>query len=151
LFSRTRRLNFCWTDFSEAAAASLFERLPYLESVNLGANRNRVVGANTAAIKSLTEHCIYIKELTVSLQQISESVLCETIAHYGPQLHKLSIRCDGRETLKSVAQHATHVKNLTIRAAEEDHGSIVGILQRCRELVHLEMVSWMVQDVPTVV
>ncbi|KAI9278801.1 hypothetical protein BDA99DRAFT_493174 [Phascolomyces articulosus] len=273
LFSNTRRLNFCWTDFSEEAVTSLLQKLPYLSSVDLGANRNRVVGANTAAVKSLQEHCIHIKELTISLQQVSESVLCDTIAHYGPQLHKLSIRCDGRETLKSVAQHATHVKNLTIRAAgtttitttttaaapnittttvsnmnhsnnpshttvqqqnqrpssvnasslttttihhnttnrvrgspptlssslsqlpsttvirnnnnnninamnirqqqhqpwimmqqgngvdqqqqqqeeEEDHGSIVGILQRCKELVHLEMVSWMVQDVPTVV
>ncbi|KAG2219383.1 hypothetical protein INT45_006091 [Circinella minor] len=246
LFSNTRRLNFCWTDFSEAAVSSLFKRLPYLECVDLGANRNRVIGANTTAIKSLTEHCACIKELTISLQQVSESVLCDTIAYYGPQLYKLSIRCDGRETLKSVAEHATHVKNLTIRAGtttttvtnntnttqqqqqqqgqsstlsisnngnyhnrvdgssptlqpttttindntmatsdrsavrnnqssaqqrqrrqpwimmngigeeqdeeeEEDYGSIVGILQRCRELVHLEMVSWMVQDVPIVV
>ncbi|KAI7859590.1 hypothetical protein BDC45DRAFT_425592, partial [Circinella umbellata] len=151
LFSNTRHLNFCWTDFSEAAVSSLFKRLPNLECVDLGANRNRVIGANTTAIKSLTEYCACIKELTISLQQVSESVLCDTIAYYGPQLYKLSIRCDGRETLKSVAEHATHVKNLTIRAEEEDHGSIVGILQRCRELVHLEMVSWMVQDVPIVV
>ncbi|KAI8140776.1 hypothetical protein BJV82DRAFT_519251 [Fennellomyces sp. T-0311] len=154
-FMNTKRLSFCWTDFTQQAVACLLAKLPYLESVDLGANRNRVIGANTAAVQSLADHCPNVNELTISLQQVSESVLCDTIEHYGRQLHTLSIRCDGRDTLKSVAHHATHVKNLTIRASAQHQPSstnpIVGILQRCKELVHLEMVSWMVQDVPTVV
>lgn len=184
-FTKAKNLDLCWTDFSEEAAAQLLQLLPNVETVNLGANRNKNRGANTTAVRSLSEHCPAVKHLTISLQQVSEPVLCDTITYYGPQLHSLSIRCDGRDTLKCVARHATLVKNLTIRAGsiqpppqrvvltlnqpqpmtppsfvttmmaqeqspqnEEQPGSIVGILQRCSQLVRLEMVSWLVEDVP---
>lgn len=184
-FTKAKHLDLCWSDFSQEAAAQLLQLLPNVETVNLGANRNKFRGANTTAVQSLSEHCPRVKHLTISLQQVSESVLCDTITYYGPQLHSLSIRCDGRDTLKCVARHATLVKNLTIRAGsiqpppqrvvlelnqpqhmnppsfvstmvaqdqssqnEEQPGSIVGILQRCSQLVRLEMVSWLVEDVP---
>lgn len=183
-FTKAKHLDLCWSDFSQEAASQLLQLLPNVETVNLGANRNKFRGANTTAVRSLSEHCPRVKHLTISLQQVSESVLCDTITYYGPQLHSLSIRCDGRDTLKCVARHATLVKNLTIRAGsiqpppqrvvlelnqpqhmnppsfvstmaqdqssqnEEQPGSIVGILQRCSQLVRLEMVSWLVEDVP---
>ncbi|KAI9323356.1 hypothetical protein BX666DRAFT_1811884, partial [Dichotomocladium elegans] len=149
VFSKATHLRLCWTDFSEAGVAGLFRLLPNVQQVDLGANRNKIQGANTAAVKAIAEHCSQVTNLAISLQQVSESILCDTIAYYGSQLHSLSIRCDGRDTLRCVARHATQVKDLTIRAGSEpEHGTIVGILQQCPLLVRLEMVSWLVEDVP---
>lgn len=115
------RVDFCWTDFgSEVAAYQIFSFLPGLEHVHLGANRNRVTHANTAAVHALVRCCNKVRDLALSLQQVEQDMLCRAIAAYGSQLEHLSIRCSGPETLHAVAKYATGVKNLIIRAGSTE-------------------------------
>lgn len=116
VFKSTSTLSFFWTDFSESAIRKLLSGFPNLCSVEFGANHNRIHTANDSALKILREHCLDIRDLSVSLQQVAESTLCEVIAFYGPQLRRLSIRCDGPRTLTTVATHAIHVQDLSVRA-----------------------------------
>lgn len=225
--TETTDLRLHWTDFTEQAIHGLFAGMPYLEHIELGANRNRVAGTNTAALWALGQMCPLVRHLSLSLQEVDEAAVCDLISRYGPQLQQLALRCDGSATLRAVARHATHVENLIIRAGnstplttsdmnaaqpapfaartatqrsgrshqrqrqnagrsaalgsrtsraplspltqatqqghfhdaedeeleeeEADDGSITGILQRCRELVRLEMVAWLRQDIPNVI
>ncbi|ORY93765.1 hypothetical protein BCR43DRAFT_495284 [Syncephalastrum racemosum] len=114
--TETTELRLHWTDFTEQAIRGLFAGMPYLEHIELGANRNRIAGINTAAIWALGQSCPLVRHLSLSLQQVDEEAVCDLIARYGPQLQQLALRCDGSATLWTVARHATHVENLVIRA-----------------------------------
>lgn len=70
---------------------------------------------------------------------------------YGPQLEQLSIRCEGSKTIKTILQHATYLQRLVIRHSDCNYNDVTNILKECESLNHLEMVSWPVQEVPTVV
>ncbi|KAG0170626.1 hypothetical protein DFQ28_010459 [Apophysomyces sp. BC1034] len=175
-FNKLTSLSFIWTDFSKEAIQKLLKSLPQLKEANFGANHNRILRANDSALEALGNHCSHINHLSVSLQEVNEASLCSIIAHYGSQLKHLSIRCASSDTLRTVATHATHVEQLVIRSSgdvtqqtrrqrqqrtqnepeEEDEeeaveDNVMGILRHCRGLVRLEMVSWMVQDVPWIV
>ncbi|KAG0168152.1 hypothetical protein DFQ28_004441 [Apophysomyces sp. BC1034] len=173
VLENTTSLSLFWTDFSEPAVARLLTGLPHLTQVDFGANHNRDDTANGFAVQALQKHCSRVQDLSVSLQQVSELVLCNAVAFYGPQLRRLSIRCDGPQTLRAVATHASSIECLIVRAmawpaqstlqAEADEeeeeetaekkveGSMTGILLRCQRLVHLEMASWMIEEIPGVV
>lgn len=130
LFKHATRLSFFWTDFTQAAMAHLISRLPELTSVHFGANHNRIHAANNSALQILREHCPRVQDLSVSLQQVDESTLCDVIEHYGPQLRQLSFRCDSPRTLKAVAMYAIHLKDLTVRAAGAPLSSVAISRQR---------------------
>ncbi|KAF7726574.1 hypothetical protein EC973_008619 [Apophysomyces ossiformis] len=175
-FNNLTSVSFVWTDFSKEAIRQLLVSLPCLKQIDFGANHNRILGANDSALEALRDHCSYINHLSVSLQEVNETSLCSVIAHYGSQLKRLSIRCASADTLKTVATHATCIEQLVIRSSgdvalqtrrqrqnraqheseeetEEEavEDNVMGILQHCRGLVRLEMVSWMIQDVPWIV
>ncbi|KAF7724393.1 hypothetical protein EC973_001118 [Apophysomyces ossiformis] len=170
-FKSAGSLTLFWTDFSEPAVSRLLAALPRLVQVDFGANHNRDSTANGLAVQALQNHCSHIQDLSISLQQVSEPTLCDAIAFYGSQLRRLSIRCDGPQTLTAVATHANSIECLIIRAttwpsqpplateAEEEEeasdnivkGSMKGILLCCQRLEHLELASWMTDEIPSVV
>ncbi|KAI9482765.1 MAG: hypothetical protein EXX96DRAFT_555537 [Benjaminiella poitrasii] len=150
-------LNFIWTDFTVDAIQQLLQSMPNLGRVVLGANHNRKPQANDSALHLLTEHCQHIQDLSVSLQQVKEGSLCRVIQSYGPQLRHLSIRCEGSDTLGAISRYTKQLQHLIIRCCNsEGHATAAGfhvmqLLQTCRHLDHLEMVSWPLHDVPSVV
>ncbi|GAN01957.1 hypothetical protein MAM1_0014c01394 [Mucor ambiguus] len=148
-----KNLNLLWTDFSAEAIRQLFSFTPNLDRVILGANHNRKAMANDAALQYLTEHCTQIKDLSISLQQVKEASLCQVIQVYGPQLQHLSIRCEGNDTLWAISQHTKQLRQLVIRCSNYTGGyhSVMHVLQDCRSLQHLEMVSWPLHDMPSIV
>ncbi|CAO3617077.1 unnamed protein product [Mucor fragilis] len=148
-----RNLNLLWTDFSADAIRQLFSFTPNLNRVILGANHNRKAMANNAALQSLTEHCTQVRDLSISLQQVKEASLCQVIEMYGSQLQHLSIRCEGNDTLWAISQHTKQLRQLVIRCSNYTGGyhSVMNVLQDCRSLQHLEMVSWPLHDVPSIV
>lgn len=148
-----KNLNLLWTDFSADAIRQLFSLTPNLNRVTLGANHNRKAMANDAALQCLTEHCAQVKDLSISLQQVKEASLCRVIEMYGSQLQHLSIRCEGNDTLWAISQHTKQLRQLIIRCSNYTGGyhSVMNVLQDCRSLQHLEMVSWPLHDVPSIV
>lgn len=188
VFQNATKLSLSWTDFGEPAMVDLLRCLPQLETICFGANHNRIPAANDAALRALPLYCPKVRRLEVSLQQVSESTLCDTIAFYGHQLERLSVRCDGPRTLRAVATYATQVHDLVVRGngaamannrplirrpngttqneqqqrlevsrmetddpeEPEEHG-LLSILRQCEALRHLEIVCWMIQDVPSVI
>ncbi|KAL9548029.1 hypothetical protein PS6_006830 [Mucor atramentarius] len=148
-----KNLNLLWTDFSADAIRQLFSLTPNLNRVTLGANHNRKAMANDAALQCLTEHCTQVKDLSISLQQVKEASLCQVIEVYGSQLQHLSIRCEGNDTLWAISQHTKQLRQLIIRCSNYTGGyhSVMNVLQDCRSLQHLEMVSWPLHDVPSIV
>ncbi|ORY97516.1 hypothetical protein BCR43DRAFT_489913 [Syncephalastrum racemosum] len=189
VFQNATKLSLSWTDFGEPAMTDLLCCLPHLETVCFGANHNRTPEANDAALRILPLHCPKVRHLEVSLQQVSETTLCNTIAFYGNQLERLSVRCDGPRTLHAVATYATRVHDLVVRGngaitltdsrplirrpngttrneqqrrlevsmmetneqeEPEEHG-LLSILRQCEALRRLEIVCWMIQDVPGVI
>lgn len=144
-------LNLMWTDFSTEAIRQLLYITPNLNRVVLGANHNRKRLANDTALKVLTEQCQDIKSLSISLQQVKEISICEVIQKYGSQLEHLSIRCEGSDTIKTISQYTTKLQHLVIRCNNSGYNNVMNILRQCRSLNHLEMISWPLQDVPTVV
>ncbi|KAF1805901.1 hypothetical protein FB192DRAFT_1276306 [Mucor lusitanicus] len=148
-----KNLHFLWTDFSADAIRQLFSFTPSLNRVVLGANHNRKAMANDAALQCLTQHCTQIKDLSISLQQVKEASLCQVIQVYGSQLQHLSIRCEGNDTLWAISQHTKQLRQLVLRCSNYTGGyhSVMNVLQDCRSLQHLEMVSWPLHDVPSIV
>ncbi|KAL9545553.1 hypothetical protein MBANPS3_007088 [Mucor bainieri] len=148
-----KNLDLLWTDFSADAIRQLFSFTPNLNRVILGANHNRKAMANDAALQHLTEHCTQVKDLSISLQQVKEASLCQVIERYGLQLQHLSIRCEGNDTLWAISQHTKQLRQLVIRCSNYTGGyhSVMNVLQDCRSLQHLEMVSWPLHDVPSIV
>ncbi|KAI8646293.1 hypothetical protein BD408DRAFT_410516 [Parasitella parasitica] len=146
-------LNLLWTDFSADAIRQLFSFAPNLNRVFLGANHNRKPMANDTALQLLTSNCLHVKDLSISLQQVKEASLCEVIRMYGAQLQHLSIRCEGNDTLWAISQYTKQLRQLVIRCSNYAGGyhSVIHVLQDCRALQHLEMVSWPVHDVPSIV
>ncbi|CAO3638961.1 unnamed protein product [Cunninghamella blakesleeana] len=191
-----KKIEFLWTDFSSTAITTLFSMLPELTFVHFGANHNRLENANTLAIKSLKHYCSKIQGLHIRLQQIEPTTLSEVITHYGHQLINLGIQCQDKHVLKTVAQHANNIKQLTLHASpvlssalEEDNqeemedtslikdhylwrtddknnniyhynhlnknekktlDNIIDVVQQCGQLIYMEMVSWGVQDIPSI-
>lgn len=152
-FPNLTNLNLLWTDFSADAIRQLFSYTPKLNRVILGANHNRKPMANDAALQLLTSNCAHVKDLSISLQQIKEASLCQVIQMYGPQLQHLSIRCEGNDTLWAISQFTKQLRQLVIRCSNYTGGyhSVMNVLQDCRSLQHLEMVSWPLHDVPSIV
>ncbi|KAI8374364.1 uncharacterized protein BYT42DRAFT_477000, partial [Radiomyces spectabilis] len=153
-FTKVTHLSLFWTDFSDKSISELLRGLPHLQTVDLGANHNKVPRANDTALEALRANCPLVTHLSVALQQVKEQTLCEAIMQYGHQLKSLSIRCDSVQSLRTVAAHATHVEKLKVSAAgndQEDEGAVIGVLRQCHRLVRLEMVCWMIQDVPGIV
>ncbi|KAI8058957.1 uncharacterized protein B0P05DRAFT_559177 [Gilbertella persicaria] len=147
-----KELTLLWTDFSTEAIEQLLSFTPHLNHIVLGANHNRRPSANNSALHMLAAKCPDIHSLSISLQQIKEDSLCRVIQLYGPQLEYLSIRCEGSNTLMSISQHTKRLKHLVIRCSNyTGYNSVMNVLQHCRSLTHLEMVSWPLHDVPSVV
>jgi hypothetical protein len=149
-----KTLQLMWTDFSREAIRQLFHTAPNITMILLGANHNRTPTANDAALQLLKKCCHHIQHLSISLQQIKETSLCDLVKVYNTQLETLSIRCgDGDNTLTTISHYATNIKHLTIRRSHQTdlNAIMVVLLQKCRRLNRLEMVSWSIQDVPTVV
>ncbi|KAI9361439.1 hypothetical protein BD770DRAFT_383412 [Pilaira anomala] len=144
-------LNLIWTDFSADAIRQLVLITPNLNRVILGANHNRHRLANDESLLILTNHCQTIKDLSISLQQVKESSICQLIRSYGPQLETLSIRCEGNETIQTISQYTKRLQQLTIRCNNSGYNNVMNILEQCQFLTHLEMVSWPLQDVPSIV
>lgn len=149
-FSQTSYLTLVWTDFSSSAISTLLRQLPGLQVVDFGANHNRIYSANDSAISALSQHCPNVQVLHVGLQQVREQTLCETIRRYGSSLTCLDVKCDSVQTLKAVAAHAESLQELTVRAAGPgSYGEdMVHVLRQCKGLGKLEMVCWMLEDVP---
>ncbi|GAB5589721.1 hypothetical protein Unana1_04621 [Umbelopsis nana] len=149
-FSQTSYLTLVWTDFSSSAISTLLRQLPALQVVDFGANHNRIYSANDSAISALSQYCPNVQVLHVGLQQVREQTLCETIRRYGPSLTCLDVKCDSVQTLKAVAAHAESLQELTVRAAGPgSYGEdMVHVLRQCKGLGKLEMVCWMLEDVP---
>ncbi|KAI8579935.1 hypothetical protein K450DRAFT_239798 [Umbelopsis ramanniana AG] len=149
-FSRTSYLTLVWTDFSSSAISTLLRHLPGLQVVDFGANHNRIYSANDSAIFSLSQYCPKVQVLHVGLQQVREQTLCETIRLYGSSLTCLDVKCDSVQTLKAVAAHAESLQELTVRAAGPgSYGDdMIHVLRQCKGLGKLEMVCWMLEDVP---
>ncbi|KAI8150046.1 hypothetical protein BJV82DRAFT_496437, partial [Fennellomyces sp. T-0311] len=150
--SRVKRLSFTWTDFSEMAIGQLLSCLPSLTSVNFGANHNRIRTANDSALNALTQRCISITDLAVSLQQIEDESLCDVIAFYGNRLTQLSIRCEPT-TITAIANCCTNITRLTLRAAgqRQNTHTLLHLLHRCHRLERMELEGWLIQDIPSVV
>ncbi|KAI7891127.1 uncharacterized protein EV154DRAFT_420916 [Mucor mucedo] len=146
-------LNLVWTDFSTAAIRQLWMMTPNLTRVHLGANHNRQKLTNDTALIALTESCPRINDLEVSLQQVQEDSICKLIQTYGSQLERLSVRCEGNDTLRSIAHHTQSLQQLILRCNYSGYYNhhVMHIFQQCQSLTHLEMVSWPLQDVPTIV
>ncbi|CEP18590.1 hypothetical protein [Parasitella parasitica] len=146
-------LNLLWTDFSADAIRQLFSFAPNLNRVVLGANHNRKPMANDTALQLLTANCLHVKDLSISLQQVKETSLCQVIQMYGAQLQHLSIRCEGNDTLWAISQYTKQLRQLVLRCSNYTGGyhSVLHVLQDCRALQHLEMVSWPLHDVPSIV
>ncbi|KAG2185283.1 hypothetical protein INT44_002073 [Umbelopsis vinacea] len=149
-FSQTSYLTLVWTDFSSSAISTLLRHLPGLQVVDFGANHNRIYSANDSAIFSLSQYCPKVQVLHVGLQQVREITLCETIRLYGSSLTCLDVKCDSVQTLKAVAAHAESLQELTVRAAGPgSYGDdMIHVLRQCKGLGKLEMVCWMLEDVP---
>lgn len=158
LFNLTQ-LNLMWTDFTTEAIRQLLIMTPNLNHVVLGANHNRKPLANDSALHVMTQLCPFIKHLEISLQQVKEASLCQLIGVYGSQLENLSIRCEGNETIRQISRLCTKkLQHLVIRCSTNSSNAVVGynqemmhVLEQCHALTHLEMVSWPLQDVPSVV
>ncbi|CAM0137421.1 hypothetical protein VKS41_003219 [Umbelopsis sp. WA50703] len=143
-------LTLVWTDFSSSAITALLRQLPSLQYVDFGANHNRIYSANDSAISALSENCPKVRTLHVGLQQVREQTLCQTIRRYGQALTCLDVKCDSVQTLKTVAAHAECLQELTVRAAGPgSYGEdMIHVLRQCKGLGKLEMVCWMLEDVP---
>ncbi|CAO3659292.1 unnamed protein product [Rhizopus stolonifer] len=151
VFHNVTSLNLMWTDFSLEAAQGLFQSIPHLRQVTLGANHNRKPLDNDTALQILQTICLGLQRLTISLQQVKESTLCALLALYGPQLEQLSIRCEGSQSMKNIADYAKGLQHLVIRHSGCEKNDITNILRECASLSHFEMVSWPIQEVPMVV
>jgi hypothetical protein len=147
-----KELSMLWTDFTTEAIRQLLDFTPNLTRVSLGANHNRKPLANDSALKVLTQHCTQVKDLSVSLQQVKEASLCQVIQQYGAQLEHLSIRCEGNDTLSTIAWCTPRLQRLTIRCSDyTGYNTVLNVLQACLSLTRLEMVSWPLHDVPSIV
>ncbi|KAI8328484.1 hypothetical protein BC941DRAFT_444762 [Chlamydoabsidia padenii] len=153
-------LELDWTDFSSMAIHGLLQLMPHLTHISLGANHNRIKGANTTALEELQQFCPSIHTLKISLQQIHPNVLPKLIMHYGHNLRHLDIQCQDPATLKTVAHYAKKVEQLVIHGVEgmdelsTQHkrkrrvDGIAGIVQQCGQLVEMKIIRWRIQDIP---
>jgi hypothetical protein len=114
----TKRLILDWTDFSPTAMDVLLSTVPSLTHVSLGANHNRLKNANTTALTALERHCPRITSLTLALQQLEAADLARLITHYNVRLLHLDLQYLHVGTLAAVAQHATNIEQLTLRAVK---------------------------------
>ncbi|OBZ82905.1 hypothetical protein A0J61_09047 [Choanephora cucurbitarum] len=147
-----RELSLLWTDFSTEALQQLLSHLPRLDCAVLGANHNRYQLANDASLQMLTTVCPGIRKLSISLQQVKEKSLCQAIRHYRSQLEHLSIRCQGNETLQAISECTKQLKHLVLRCNNPTGSdSVIHVLQQCRSLIHFEMISWPLHDMPRIV
>jgi hypothetical protein len=148
------RISYTWTDFTEN---SIFPSLfPQITKLELGSNRNIYNSINGLMVSSIAQHCPNITHLTIALPQIDESVLCDTITHYGMQLQQLSIKCDGYRTLLAISTQASRIHSLTVRVTsvtDEDISPYVAqIVTTCKYLQDFEIVSTQLyQDIPNII
>ncbi|KAG1445109.1 hypothetical protein G6F56_010027 [Rhizopus delemar] len=150
-FENITDLQLIWTDFSLEAIQKLFESLPNLNQVLLGANHNRRPTENDAALGLLQRSCLQVSRLSVSLQQVNEATLCAVLCHYGLQLKQLSLRCEGDQIIRAISQYAHRLQSLVIRHSGCNLNDVSNILRECDSLNHFELVSWPERQVPSVV
>lgn len=147
------RVSFVWTDFTQKSI--FFSLFPKITRLELGANHNKYDTINGYMVKSLYEHCPHITHLTITLPQVSSSILCNTIINYGTQLQQLSIRCENATTLTTIATHATFIENLVIRVTSDDEGldnAMITLIKNCHALQRFEIVSYHLEKhIPRVV
>ncbi|KAI7855090.1 hypothetical protein BDC45DRAFT_506527 [Circinella umbellata] len=154
-----RHVSMLWTDFSEMAISQLLSCLPNLKSIDFGANHNRIRTANDSALTTLTQYCSHLRHLTVSLQQIEQESLCDVLVFYGHQLTQLSIRCESPRLLDVIAHFCPQLVQLTLQSTRRggyidnktNYILLLQILQKCRKLQSLELVGWLIQDIPSIV
>ncbi|KAI8981795.1 hypothetical protein BDF20DRAFT_429336 [Mycotypha africana] len=175
VFPTVQSLVSLWTDFSVEAMRQLYEIMPNLNRVHLGANHNRTARANDAAVRHLSRYCSRIQHLFISLQQIEETTLCETIRAYGKHLLSLSVRCEGETTLEAIALYSAQLQQLVMRCSHKitqsawsppqalhreeervsssvNHGQQVHlILQACETLNYVAWIGWPLHALPAVV
>ncbi|KAI8073112.1 hypothetical protein BC940DRAFT_290559 [Gongronella butleri] len=96
------RIELAWTDFSATSIARLWECVPHIKQVHLGANHNRIAEANDACVASLSTHCHAIQHLTVALQQIQPDTLASCLDHYASQLISLQLHSQDWTVLKRI-------------------------------------------------
>jgi hypothetical protein len=147
-----QRVSYIWTDFTEKSIVpSLFSQITHLE---LGSNRNKYESVNGIMVHAIPQYCPAITHLIITVPAISEETLCNTILAFGQQLQLLSIRCDGSQTLSTVATYATKLQSLFIRitpAAEKEDMNVplLGVIENCLDLEKLEISSRQLdKDVP---
>ncbi|KAG2214283.1 hypothetical protein INT47_000839 [Mucor saturninus] len=144
---------FVWTDFTQKSI--LFSLFPKITRLELGSNHNKYDTINGFMVQSLYENCPHITHLTITLPQVSSSILCNTISKYGAQLQHLSIRCDNASTLKAIATYATDIRSLIIRVTSEDEdldNSMITLIKNCSALQRFEIVSCQLENhVPSIV
>ncbi|KAG2228156.1 hypothetical protein INT45_009202 [Circinella minor] len=151
-----RHVSMIWTDFSEMAISQLLSCLPNLKSIDFGANHNRIRTANDSALTTLTQYCFHLRHLTVSLQHIEQESLCDVLVFYGHQLTQLSIRCECPRILDVIAHFCPHIVQLTLQSTRRGGYKtncilLLQILQKCRKLQSLELIGWLIQDIPPIV
>ncbi|KAI8992421.1 hypothetical protein BDB01DRAFT_778400 [Pilobolus umbonatus] len=146
-----KKLALTWTDFSAKSIQHLYSLVPNVRHVTLGSNHNKIHMANDSAILHLKTHCQRVSHLSISLQEIKQSLVCNLIQFYNRQLQCLSARCEGNNMLRVISQHATQLKKLVVRCNYEGYNNIIPILQQCQVLSHFEMVNWSLHDVPLIV
>ncbi|KAI9321274.1 hypothetical protein BX666DRAFT_1900370 [Dichotomocladium elegans] len=115
---------------------------------------------NDLGLQLLRSYCPHIHDLSIFLLEHDDNdAVCDLVAFYGPRLTRLAIRCNNPQTLDTIATHATRLGDLTMLRG---HGrlchpssrwqqSTLTLLRRCGRLARLEMISWMVHDVPRLV
>ncbi|KAG1460668.1 hypothetical protein G6F46_005402 [Rhizopus delemar] len=140
LFTKITELNLMWTDFSQEAIKKLFQSVPNLKGVTLGANHNKKPMENDAALYIMQALCPSVEKLSISLQQVKESTLCKVLAAYNQQLVELSLRCEGDEIIKAISHYTKSLKHLVIRhSGYYDPIDVMDVLRECGSLNHFEL------------
>lgn len=149
-----QRVSYVWTDFTERAIVpSLFSQITHLD---LGSNRNKYESVNEIMMHAIPRYCPAITHLTIALPAILEETICYTISAYGQQLQHLSIRCDGSQTLSTIATYATRLQSLFIRitkAAEKENMNVplLGVIEKCLDIKELKVTSRQLdKDIPNI-
>ncbi|KAI8883821.1 hypothetical protein K501DRAFT_160988, partial [Backusella circina FSU 941] len=144
-----------WTEFS-IKSVDRFSCFSNITHINLGANRRETVGANEMLLKNLFKYCPHIYYMTVNFPLIKEAILADLISCYASQLKFLSLNCEGSKMLNAIFMHAKSVNHLTLRGTRpflnhEDGAELKMLISRLTNLIHLDLTSFVIQDIPMII
>jgi hypothetical protein len=144
-----------WTEFS-IKSVNRFTCFPNITHIKLGANRNANNGANEMLMKNLFEYCPSIHNMTVSLPLIRDATLADLISHYGSQLKRLSLNCEGPKMMNAISTNAHGVTHLALRGTQPlltygDGTELKTLISRLKTLEQLDLISFVIQDIPMVI